>query len=553
MARRSELLSDTFLTKADNGMHSEPRDIPGSALEIRKRNGGKTMRAYFRYNGTKWGEKRCMRIPLGLYHRGDLLKLRNKCVAYEQLIEKDRSPARYKERAKEQLRSAGMTFREALEEFWQYAVKVRWNDKTRNHNERTKRNHIYPMPMMDMPIEDIRGKHMDENFGVKWRSLSGTGPRIRSLVHSTFQYQIDKDDGVYRGPNPASWRQASSASQALGPQLPSRPHPGVHWKDIAKVFAYFSRPMDHWVRGYLSTMQSAAAWEIDPKVIRSLDAYKRFEGVIKAPRTFKASTNLYPRTELVRVLGCEPKHEPKPHEQESAILNAALMRFEILTPVRPSNATELRWRNIREDIEGGVIVYMPKRWDRAARLWLPSEHKNGWKYDYPYLVVLTDNLREIIEEQRQIQIRDGIEITPDGFVFLHGKCRTGRRHWFRQPSSHRTLDDYIKNACERLVAEGETIKIIPEGATKPTPAGLRGATFATWAKDHGHTDDEIDLSLGHVIAAIRNNPTNWSYFWGVQMIPARRKMMQHWERHVMSLTKPLRNLIEFPQNQHKEV
>jgi hypothetical protein len=544
MAPRTELLSDDFLAKAKDGMHSEPRDISGCALEIRKHNGGKTFRAYFRYNGTKWGEGRGKRIPIGPYHRGDLLKLRNKCVAYEQLIEREKSPTVYKARAEEQLRSAGMTFREALKEFRQYAAKISlWNDKTRNYNERVIRKHIAPMPLMDMPIEDIRGKHMDENFGDKWRTMSGIGPRIRSLIHSTLQYQIDKDDDVYRRTNPASWRAKSSASKELGAQLPSRPHPGVHWKDIPKIYAYFSRPFDHWVPGYASTMQAAAAWEKDPKAIRSLHAYERFKGVIKAPPIIRATTNLYPVPELERILG-PMKHPLKPHEQEAAILNAGLMRFLMTCPVRPSNATELRWRNIREDIEDGVIVYMPKRRDAKTGLWLPSEHKNGWKYDYPYIAVLTENLRALIEEQRQIQIRDNIEITPDSFVFRHGKCRTGIEHWFKKPSSHRTLDDYMNNACERLRAEGQTIRIIPEGTTKPTPAGLRGATFTTWAKEHRYSDDEIDLSLGHIIPAIRNNPTNWSYFWAVQLIPNRRKMMEHWERHVMSLTEPLRNVFE---------
>jgi integrase len=546
MARRSELLSDTSLAKADDGMHSEPRDTPGCALEIRKCNGGETMPAYFRYNGTKWGERRCMRIPLGPYHRGNLLKLRNKCVAYEQLIAQGKSPTRFKERAEEQLRSAGMTFREALKEYWEYTKKVSlWNGRTRYCNDKIRKKHIERMPLMDMPIEDIRGVHMDENFGDKWRASSSIGPHIRSLIHSTLQYQIDKDDGVYRGPNPASWREGSSASRALGAQLPSQPHPGVHWKDIPKVFAYFSRPMDHWVPGYLSTRQIAGAWELDEKAVRELYAYEKFEGVIKSPPIFKKPVNLYPKAEVLRVLG-KPKHEPKPHEHESLILNAALMRFLILCPVRPSNATYLRWRNIREDIEGGVIVYMPKRRDRATGLWLPSEHKNGWRYDFPYIAILTDNLREIFEEQRQIQIRNDIEITQDGFVFLHGRCRTGRGDLFNKPSSHTTLIDYISKACKRLTAAGQTIRIIPEGATSPTTAGLRGATFTTWAKEHRrYTDDEIDLSLGHVISAIRNNPTNWSYFWGVQMISERRKMMTHWERHVMSLVKPLRNVTEF--------
>ena len=54
----------------------------------------------------------------------------------------------------------------------------------------------------------------------------------------------------------------------------------------------------------------------------------------------------------------------------------------------------------------------------------------------------------------------------------------------------------------------------------------------------------VNLMLGHIIPAIAENKTNWSYFWGVQLIPERRAMMEHYERHILSLVEPQTNLVE---------
>src|SRR5262249_54995826 len=150
-----------------------------------------------------------------------------------------------------------------------------------------------------------------------------------------------------------------------------------------------------------------------------------------------------------------------PNETESSKLNFRIMRFLMLCPVRPSNVCYLRWRNIKED--EGVIEYLGKRRDPVTGEWLDSEHKNGWKYPKTrYIVPLTDNLRAEIEESRQQQIKEGVEIKPDGFVFIHGKTRFGLNHWDRKPSCHRTIDDYLHKAVDRLRAQGETVRIVPE-------------------------------------------------------------------------------------------
>src|SRR5262249_5314896 len=451
-----------------DGVHSEPGDVEGCALEIKKRNG--SMRAYFRYPGTQFGERRTMRIPLGRYDQG-LRELRLKRASCEKLILEGKSPQRHQQLEDDRRRAAGMTLHQALDEYWEYAVKRVWSPYTANHNARIRRVHLDNLSIMSMPLDSIRAVHIDEAIGEKWRTMSGIGPRVRSLLHSTFQYQIDKDDGVFRGPNPASWREKSPLSRKLGPQLPSRPCSGVHWEDVPKVFAYFCGPMDHWVPGYLTTMQAAYAFDRDPKAIRN----SNFKGILKAPAIWKTASNLIPILELKKKYG-EFVRKPVPHEHESAQMNSRIMRFLMLNPVRASNACFLRWRNIKED-RGGVIEYLPKRRNPATGEMLPSEHKNGWKFDFPYTCPLTNNLRAIIDESRQQQIKDGIEIKPDGFVFLHSRCLTGSDAWFGKPSSHRTLDDYIRDAVSRLKAQGETVRLVPEGATKPTIHGFRGATF----------------------------------------------------------------------------
>jgi integrase len=531
MANRPHLLNVSAIAAARDGVYNDGGALPGCALEIHVRSGGKSKRAYFRYNGTPFGEKRTERLPLGSYDLG-LPRLRSERVVCEQLIEQSKSPKRHLSDKKDRQRAEAMTLRDALEEFWAHASERLWSPNVRVHNDQVRKKHLDPMKIMDLPLASIRAQHLDEEFGHKWRTMGGTGKEIRSLLHGTFQCQMDKDDGIYRGPNPASWRKTSSLSRRLGPSPPSKPHPGPHYEDVPKIVAFFCAPMDHWVPGYLTTMQAAYALNRDPKSIRTANDQDLFPGVREAPRIWKCSSNLFPIDELKKVFG-EFVREPVPHEQESARMHSRLARFVLFTPVRASNACELRWRNIKE--HKGLIEYLPKRISPTGE-WLPSEHKLGWKKPVPYLVVYTDNLRALIEEQREQQIRDGIKIEPDGFVFVHSRSHSGGDRWFGKRSSHRTLDDYFTKAVDRLNAQKANIRLVPEDGKKVTVHGMR-ATFTTWAKEQDYSDDLINLSLGHVIPAIRENKTNWHYFYEVMMklTPRRIDMMAHWEQHCLSL------------------
>jgi integrase len=557
MSKRTQLLDSDAIADAPDGVLSEPGNLDGCALEIKKctqRSGSKSLRGYFRYPGRLTGEKsRTVRVPLGPYDQG-LRELRRKRGVCEQLIERHRSPKRHYAKELEKQCAGRMTVRQALDEFFEVARETLWKSwRTRALNERVKRLHLEPENwLMDMAIEDVRGiPHLRKLLGPKWNSQSGNSAKMRSLLHGAFQYQMDKEDAVYHGPNPASWRKTSPLSRHLGEQLESTHHPGPAVEDIPHIVAHLRTRHDG-VPGYLSTMAAAYAYDRPHKTIATLKDLGRFSGVLKLPQAGTPDVNYIPIPELHRVLG-EFVRAPAPMTRQDLWLYDRLVQFLIFTPIRAGNACGellslrerklwpdhdplfggLRWRNIVEDEYGQKLIeFLPRRKDPVTGKELPSEHKLGWKYNVPYLVIRTENLDAIIEEQRQRQIRHGVEIKRDGLVFVHGPSRIGFNRWEGKHFNHRAVEDHLQAAADHLFALGKI-----KTKKKITPHGLR-TTFVTWAKKHGYSDDCINLSLGHTIPAIRENKTNWAYFYEVKLIEERREMMIHWERHCLSLCKP---------------
>src|SRR5262249_44639703 len=145
------------------------------------------------------------------------------------------------QQVKDKLCAAGMTLREALDEFWPHAIKNIWSPGTLKNCRQVRRLFLDKMPIMDMPLDSIRSDHVVRDMGDIWATQPGNGERIRSLFHSAVQFQIDKDDGVFRGPNVFSWRKTSSLSTKLPAQPSAQPRAGVYWEDAPKLFAYFYR------------------------------------------------------------------------------------------------------------------------------------------------------------------------------------------------------------------------------------------------------------------------------------------------------------------------
>jgi integrase len=555
MATRPHLLDlGTIAAVTKRCVLNDGGALEGCALEIHVRNDGKSKQAYFRYNGTPFGEKRVERLLLGSLDLG-LPHLRRERVACEDLVRRGESPKHHRARDQEQRRAAGMTMRQAMDEFFAYALRRRWSARTAVTNARCRHLHLDPLPIMEMQITEIRARHLDEMcLGTKWKGKgSGTASKMRSLLNSAFQYQMDKEAPVFRGPNPASWRENSALSQRLGDQLPSIHHPGPEPEEIPHIVHYL-RTRHAGVPGYLTFSEAAYAYNRPYRAIANAFYKGLLTDVIPSPTPRGTNTNhLVPIESLQKVLG-PFVHEPVHLGRYDVELYDRLLQLIIFTAMRVGNACGilmprnvyntgltpstlvggLRWRNIKPDKLGGVLEYLPRRRDpNDPSKELPSEHKLGWKYPVKYHVILTDNLRTIIEEQRQRQIRYGFKLAPDDYVFIHGPSRTGFNHWNDHTLKHTAVGDHLKAAGEYLRERGliQTEKMVPHG--------LR-TTFTTWAARNGYSDNLIDLTLGHILPAIRANSSNWAYYHRVieGMTDERRRMMELWEMHCLSLCQP---------------
>jgi hypothetical protein len=164
MVNRLHVLDIATIAAAEDGVLNDGGALDGCVLEIHKRNGGKSKRAYFRYNGTPFGEKRTERLALGPYDLG-LTHLRRMRVTCERLIEEGKSPRRYYDVEQEKQRTAGMTLRQAVAEHFEWAMRTVWNSPhSRSNNEDYRRLYLEPADIMNLPLDAIRVHHLDPSW-----------------------------------------------------------------------------------------------------------------------------------------------------------------------------------------------------------------------------------------------------------------------------------------------------------------------------------------------------------------------------------------------------
>lgn len=199
-----------------------------------------------------------------------------------------------------------------------------------------------------------------------------------------------------------------------------------------------------------------------------------------------------------------------------------IVLFTLLTGVRPAMASRLRWRNIQEKERFSYIEYLAARGD------IPAEHKTGYDGTSIYLVMLTDNLRAIIERARQRQLRDGIAIKPDGFVFVHSRPHDGLDKWFGRP---------VNNNASNLALKRIALSLDAVKKKDITLSGVRH-TIGAWAVEAGYSSNAVNLTLGHIIDEIRQNPTNKHYLYDIKKREERHAMMAAWEGEMLKLHAP---------------
>ena len=162
MEKRPYLLESKTIENAVDlrKVYNDGGELDGCALEIHVRNGGKSKRAYFRYNGSPFGEKRVERVPLGRYERG-LAELRRKRDDCEQLVKQGKSPKIYLKRKGEQRlerqRLARRTLGDALDEFFSFAPGRFWKSAyTRTLNTGIKTHYFDGSDLVKLPLNEVK-------------------------------------------------------------------------------------------------------------------------------------------------------------------------------------------------------------------------------------------------------------------------------------------------------------------------------------------------------------------------------------------------------------
>jgi hypothetical protein len=288
----------------------------------------------------------------------------------------------------------------------------------------------------------------------------------------------------------------------------------VFGSSLPKIVSYLRQVRAPGLEGYLTITEAARAYERDPASIADAVDHGRLPGTIMREHyAWRRQVRYVPIATLKARFG-EFKREPVPAPHEGVVLSSDLLLAIILSATRPGMMPALCWGQFKEKKGYHYLEYLP------AQDGKPSQHKNGWDLPYPYLVLITPGLRNIFENRKQQLIRDRVEITSGTRVFQHGRTNSGVDSLFRHPVSNNTASYYLRNSViPNVDVEKKTM----------TPQGMR-STFGVWAAEEYTKDDElVELTLGHVIPAIRDNPTNHSYLYAIERLRGRYQMMANWE------------------------
>jgi integrase len=520
------LLDDDKIKNAtdNNHIYNDGGALPGCALEIHVRNGGRSKRGNFRYNGIPFNENRTTRLPLGCFYQLGLPGLRRKRAACEALVEHGKSPRQHAHeiaRARKSNPTTNPTLAEAIEEHFTHCMEKRWGKKQRGSWAGTrpgkgfKALHIDPIiksPEGRMLLRDIEWTHV-----LVWleqtRKKRGINQKIHSFLHSMFERYINR--GIYTKPNPASWKHEHPLYDELSKLPPQQRFEELELDDLPLIVAALMKTIEGDIhQGLFSPASAAAVWKRDTTAIYLAIKKKAFPNSIK----LKNGRVLIPYDDLFEIYG-EPKDELVHLDRSDAKVCAFALLYQFLTAVRPGMARELKWGQIKWEEQGGYIEYLPTTRTREA------QHKTGHDSDEKYHVVLTGRLRWILKHMKEWAEQNGLPTGDNDYVFVHGKTRVGLDIRKGDPLSGSAFGCLLERR----------LKIIPNLKKRSgAPHSVRYA-FPKWAYERrGYPYKLIDLTLGHKIPPIVSNESNSSYYQGIRFPNPRRKMMGGWEKFLFS-------------------
>jgi len=529
------LLTEAQVEAATDGILHDGHDHGELVLEVR--GNGRHKSWFFRYNGRQWDDRRGERIGLGPARIVSLDEARRKANACRNLIKRGVNPKTYREgrqrladKQAEKQATAERTLGQALDEYFEFAQKERlWKSpNTISTNLSCKTGHLDTAGHRSRPLQHIKVGYVAEILlAIKRKARRGMMVRAHSLLNCMFEWEIGHER--YVGINPAGFGRFHPLTKLLGPKPTGRHRPALPFQHLPDVIAHIRAPRRD-LNEWLSVAEAAYATGRDPVAIRvAITKHKRFDAsdvkkVLLGGGDPQWRVRRAALAKVFRII-----NEPIALEREDVALYTDIIQVLIFTGARSEMITEMKWGQIKWD--EGVIKYLPETDKRE------SEHKTGSSGDPDniYTIILTDNVRAILEERKQFRAKDGLSCNADDYVFTHGASRFGAANkWLNEPTNPNTVNTTFKRIVDGL----------PDIVDKEvTIHGLR-AGFGKWFMEvhNAGKDDAIaiadttlmDAALGHEIKVFRDNKSNKAYVRSPQFKARRLAVMNEWEQFLLS-------------------
>src|SRR5262249_10349969 len=148
-------------------------------------------------------------------------------------------------------------------EYFVYAAEHVWKvPHNRRLNAGIKKNHLADTALMKKPLQQTTWQDMYELIAPFWHGKyvskflrvshkangAGLGRRMRSLLHGTFEREIDY--GRYAGRNPCSWKKTSPLSKELRNKPISIPRAAPELPDLKHIVAHILDPNRNRIPGH---------------------------------------------------------------------------------------------------------------------------------------------------------------------------------------------------------------------------------------------------------------------------------------------------------------
>ena len=470
------------------------------------------------YNGKAVGEGPRERIGLGSAKTMPLKIARRESLLLDQVLESGGSPQVHREQLRMTAGDGILTFKQAVEGFFDVCDGERWTGKhSRALGKTIKNNYLLTVSWVKQPLQAITHLHIAEILLVSVRPYRKPndppgplikkkpeiGKRVQCFLFGMFRYW--KARGRFKGENPADNRRGSPLNELVGSPPKGGHHQDIRVDEIPPLIAFLHKPQR--TANLITTDQLATALGMSSIAIRNARKRHGLKGHKEPGRMWKNSSYVYEIAEAERVF---KRKIPSVTMRSDEDLYASILEMIILTLARSDMICKLRWDEIKPKYQNsvmGMIIY--------------EKHKTK-RYGYTYGTVITPHIQAILDAMKK---RHECQKLDSPYVFAHGPVFHGVNHWLNQPSNPNTMERCLR----RCLAQIDCIE-----TKDATMHGMRTA-FGTWACDiHDYDRDMAMITIGH---KLKRPDADIIYLRNVKKLRQRYDMMTAWGDFCLSHVK----------------